>query len=238
MHQRGCGCSYSGSFCFFLMDFFSCLIFHCGVVALMSQYREMMLLFIVSCSVHHHRVSGRRQVFALHNKQWEFVRLRDNSSLCIQDQSQLDITSNSMSFCMVVFNRKMRRCFLIILVFLQDMILCILQHVFCYSSYSCSYFFSWWIFFPVSFFCVALLLWCLNIERWCCSFLFLVPFFIIVLLLSYCYSYIFMYRVVWCFLLFSWYVIFFLCFFFFYIYIYIYIYIYQVAFAAYSYFYV
>ena len=153
MHQRGCGCSYSGSFCFFLMDFFSCLIFHCGVVALMSQYREMMLLFIVSCSVHHHRVSGRRQVFALHNKQWEFVRLRDNSSLWIQDQSQLDITSNSMSFCMVVFNRKMRRCFLIILVFLQDMILCILQHVFCYSSYSCSYFFLDGFFFCLIFLC-------------------------------------------------------------------------------------
>ena len=140
-------------FLFFLDGFFSCLIFHCGVVALMSQYREMMLLFIVSCSVHHHRVSGRRQVFALHNKQWEFVRLRDNSSLWIQDQSQLDITSNSMSFCMVVFNRKMRRCFLIILVFLQDMILCILQHVFCYSSYSCSYFFLDGFFFCLIFLC-------------------------------------------------------------------------------------
>ena len=60
--------------------------------------------------VHFAFASGRRQDFALHKKQWEFVRLRDNSSLRIQDQSQLDIISNSMSFCMVVFNRKMRRC--------------------------------------------------------------------------------------------------------------------------------
>ena len=59
--------------------------------------------------IHFAFAAGHRHNFALHVKKWDFVRLRDDTTLTVQNISHLRYITSSMSFCTLVFNRSMRR---------------------------------------------------------------------------------------------------------------------------------